>query len=97
MMTKSALVDVLARRQPHFSTSDVECAVNLLLEHMSHTLAAGGRIEIRGFGSFSLGFRRPHLGRNSKTGEAVSLAGKHVPRFKPGKLLQGRVNAPSVR
>ncbi|MEJ2481489.1 MAG: HU family DNA-binding protein [Acidihalobacter sp.] len=73
--------------------ADIERAVNLLLEHMSLALAAGERIEIRGFGSFSLRFRRPRLGRNPKTGEAVSLTGKHVPRFKPGKLLRDRVNA----
>jgi len=71
-------------------------SVNLLLEHMSLALAAGERIEIRGFGSFSLRFRRPCLGRNPKAGEAVSLPGKHVPRFKPGKLLRDRVNAARI-
>jgi len=59
-------------------------------------VGAGERIEIRGFGSFSLRFRRPRLGRNPKTGEAVSLPGKHVLRFKPGKLLRECVNAPRM-
>jgi integration host factor subunit beta len=60
---------------------------------MSDALADGERIEIRGFGSFSLHFRPPRQGRNPKTGEAVSLAGKHVPHFKPGKDIRERVNA----
>ena len=64
-----------------------------MLEHMSHTLASGERIEIRGFGSFSLHYRAPRIGRNPKTGESVGLAGKHVPHFKPGKELRDRVNA----
>jgi integration host factor subunit beta len=59
---------------------------------MAQTLSAGGRIEIRGFGSFSLHHRPPRIGRNPKTGEAVSLAGKYVPHFKPGKELRERVN-----
>jgi integration host factor subunit beta len=59
---------------------------------MSETLAAGDRIEIRGFGSFSLHYRAPRIGRNPKTGESVGLAGKYVPHFKPGKELRDRVN-----
>jgi integration host factor subunit beta len=59
---------------------------------MSDSLAGGQRIEIRGFGSLSLHFRPPRMGRNPKTGEAVALAGKHVPHFKPGKDLRDRVN-----
>ena len=96
MMIKSELVDVIATKESQLDRPDIELAVNLLLEHMIQALAAGERIEIRGFGSFSLRFRRPRLGRNPKTGEAVSLVGKHIPRFKPGKLLRDRVNAPSV-
>jgi integration host factor subunit beta len=60
---------------------------------MSQTLASGDRIEIRGFGSFSLHYRAPRIGRNPKTGESVGLSGKHVPHFKPGKELRDRVNA----
>jgi integration host factor subunit beta len=75
------------------TSKDVELAVKTMLEHMSHTLASGERIEIRGFGSFSLHYRAPRIGRNPKTGESVGLAGKHVPHFKPGKDLRDRVNA----
>ncbi|MFP4494789.1 MAG: integration host factor subunit beta, partial [Halochromatium sp.] len=71
---------------------DVELAVRCILEQMSSSLAAGERIEIRGFGSFSLHFRPPRVGRNPKTGDAVVLSGKHVPHFKPGKELRDRVN-----
>ena len=62
-------------------------------ELLSDSLAKGPRIEIRGFGSFSLPFRPPRIGRNPKTGEAVALSGKYVPHFKPGKDLRERVNA----
>ena len=67
-------------------------SVRIVLEHMAQSLADGDRIEIRGFGSFSLHFRPPRIGRNPKTGDAVALAGKHVPHFKPGKELRDRVN-----
>jgi integration host factor subunit beta len=92
-MTKSELIEIIAQKQKHLPSKDVELAVKHLLEIMSDALADGERIEIRGFGSFSLHFRPPRLGRNPKTGEAVSLAGKFVPHFKPGKDLRERVNA----
>lgn len=91
-MTKSELIEVLSRRQGHLKADDVDLAVKTLLEMMSGALTRGDRIEIRGFGSFSLHFRPPRQGRNPKTGEAVALAGKHVPHFKPGKDLRERVN-----
>jgi len=91
-MTKSELIERLVAKQSQLSIKDVELAVKTMLEHMSQTLAAGERIEIRGFGSFSLHFRAPRVGRNPKTGEAVELAGKNVPHFKPGKELRDRVN-----
>ena len=91
-MTKSDLIDAIAREQGHLAHKDVELAVKCILEHMSEALSSGDRIEIRGFGSFSLHFRPPRMGRNPKTGEAVALAGKHVPHFKPGKELRERVN-----
>ncbi|OOG25188.1 integration host factor subunit beta [Thioalkalivibrio denitrificans] len=91
-MTKSELIDVLARKQSHLAYKDVELSVKTMLEHMSQALASGDRIEIRGFGSFSLHFRPPRVGRNPKTGETVSLPGKYVPHFKPGKELRERVN-----
>lgn len=91
-MTKSELIEILARKQKHLPTKDVELAVKHLLDLMGDALATGQRIEIRGFGSFSLHYRPPRMGRNPKTGEAVALAGKYVPHFKPGKDLRDRVN-----
>lgn len=90
-MTKSELIELLARRQPHLKADDVDLAVKTLLQMMGGALANGERIEIRGFGSFSLHYRPPRTGRNPKTGEAVALPGKHVPHFKPGKELRERV------
>ena len=91
-MTKSELIEALARQQNHLAYRDVDLAVKSILEQMSQTLATGGRIEVRGFGSFSLHYRPPRMGRNPKTGESVSLSGKHVPHFKPGRELRERVN-----
>lgn len=91
-MTKSELIDFIAAKQSQLSVKDVELAVKTIIEQMAETLASGERIEIRGFGSFSLHYRAPRIGRNPKTGESVGLAGKHVPHFKPGKELRERVN-----
>jgi integration host factor subunit beta len=91
-MTRSDLVAQLAERFTQITVRDTEFAVKTVLDAMSDALARGHRIEIRGFGSFSLHFRPPRQGRNPKTGEAVALAGKHVPHFKPGKDLRERVN-----
>mgnify|MGYP000090568733 CR=1 FL=1 len=91
-MTKSELIELIAEKQQHLPQRDVELAVKMLLEQMSEALASGERIEIRGFGSFSLHHRPPRIGRNPKTGEAVSLPGKHVPHFKPGKEMRERVD-----
>jgi len=91
-MTKSELIETILSRQSQLSAKDVELAVKTILEHMSQALSNGERIEIRGFGSFSLHFRQPRKGRNPKTGDAVELIGKYVPHFKPGKELRERVN-----
>jgi len=91
-MTKSELIDKLSSQQRHLAHLDIELAVKSILEQMSAALSGGDRIEIRGFGSFSLHFRAPRMGRNPKTGEAVALPGKHVPHFKPGKMLRERVD-----
>merc|ERR1712000_451806 len=77
-MTKSELIERIVSRQPQLSSKDVELAVKTLLDHMSQTLSSGERIEIRGFGSFSLHYRAPRVGRNPKTGETVDLKGKFV-------------------
>jgi len=91
-MTKSELIEALSREQKHLAQRDVELAVKGLLERMSEALSTGRRIEVRGFGSFSLHYRPPRIGRNPKTGESVALPGKHVPHFKPGKELRERVD-----
>lgn len=91
-MTKSELIEILSRRQPHLKADDVDLAVKSLLEMMGGALAHGERIEIRGFGSFSLHYRPPRVGRNPKTGDSVALPAKHVPHFKPGKELRERVS-----
>ncbi|HAK53493.1 MAG TPA: integration host factor subunit beta [Gammaproteobacteria bacterium] len=91
-MTKSELIEKIAAVQSQLSAKDVELAVKMMLDHMAEALAEGERIEIRGFGSFSLHYRAARLGRNPKTGEKVELLGKYVPHFKPGKELRERVN-----
>ena len=91
-MTKSELIEKLAARQTQLSLKDVELVVKSIIEHMAQSLAKGERIEIRGFGSFSLHYRAPRVGRNPKTGQSVQLEGKYVPHFKPGKELRERVN-----
>ncbi len=91
-VTKSELIERIAQKQMQLAYKDVELAVKSILEHMAQTLASGERIEIRGFGSFSLHYRPARVGRNPKSGEPVSLPAKHVPHFKPGKELRDRVD-----
>lgn len=91
-MTKSDLIERLTEQYQHLSAKEVETAIKEILEQMAMTLESGDRIEIRGFGSFSLHYRAPRQGRNPKTGEKVALSGKYVPHFKPGKELRERVN-----
>lgn len=92
-MTKSELIELLIDKHPELSVKDVELAVKTMLDQMTEALSDGGRIEVRGFGSFSLHYRAPRIGRNPKTGESVSLSEKYVPHFKPGKELREQVNA----
>jgi integration host factor subunit beta len=96
-ITKSELIEKISQKQKHLQQKDIELAVKSVIEQMSDALSTGERIEIRGFGSFSLHFRPPRIGRNPKTGESVSLPGKHVPHFKPGKELRERVNKDSTK
>ena len=91
-MTKSDLIEILSERQSLLNYRDVELAVKLILEQMSENLSNGARIEIRGFGSFTLHHRPARVGRNPKSGESVTLEEKYVPHFKPGKELRDRVN-----
>ncbi|QLB12530.1 integration host factor subunit beta [Bisgaardia hudsonensis] len=94
-MTKSELIERLAIKNPNISAKDVENIVKEILEHMSSTLEDGNRIEVRGFGSFSLHYRQPRVGRNPKTGEKVKLDFKSVPHFKAGKELKERIDVKS--
>ena len=91
-MTKSDLIEKISFSQGQLSYRDVELCAKAIIEKMSERLSSGDRVEIRGFGSFCLHYRAPRMGRNPKTGEKVSLRGKHVPHFKPGKELRERVN-----
>ena len=92
-MTKSGLIEEVARRTPHISKKDTEVVVNTIFESMIESLRDGERIEIRGFGSFRLRERASRQGRNPKTGETVFVPAKKVPYFKPGKDLKELINS----
>ncbi len=91
-MTKSELIAQLSVRFPQLVLKDAEIAVKTILDAMSQTLCDRDRIEIRGFGSFSLNYRPPRQGRNPKTGDTVPVPAKYVPHFKAGKELRDRVD-----
>ena len=93
-MTKSELIARLAARFPQLVAKDADFAVKVILDALTDALAAGDRIEIRGFGSFALNYRPPRLGRNPKSGDKVQVPAKYVPHFKPGKELRERVDQP---
>ena len=92
-MTKSELINRLAERFPQLGAKDADFAVKVLLDALADALAHGQRVEIRGFGSFSLNYRPPRAGRNPKTGEQVRVPEKYVPHFKAGKELRERVDS----
>ena len=94
-MTRSDLIAKLAERYPQLVAKDAELAVKVILDAMASALARGGRIEIRGFGSFALNYRPPRTGRNPKSGDKVQVPAKYVPHFKAGKELRERVDYPS--
>ena len=91
-MVKSELINRIIEKQENLSRRDVETSVNTVLECMSNCLGRGERIEIRGFGSFSLHYRPPRKAHNPKTGARVFTEAKYTPHFKPGKELRERVN-----
>lgn len=91
-MIKSELVQIIADRNPHLYQRDVENIVNAILDEITETLAAGNRVELRGFGAFSIKNRPPREGRNPRTGETVQVEEKWVPFFKTGKELRERLN-----
>jgi integration host factor subunit beta len=91
-MTRSELIAKLAELHPQLLAKDADLSVKVILDALSASLARGGRVEIRGFGSFGLNYRPPRLGRNPKTGEKVKVPAKYVPHFKAGKELRDRVS-----
>jgi len=91
-MIKSEMAAILARKLTHISEKDIALTLNELLEKMSNTLANGGRIEVRGFGSFNLHYRPPRNAHNPKTGERLITKAKYSPHFKPGKEMRDRIN-----
>ena len=95
-MTRSDLIAKLAAHYSQLQGKDAEIAVKVILESMGNSLASGGRIEIRGFGSFALNYRPPRQGRNPKSGIKVQVPAKYVPHFKAGKELRERVDFPAA-
>ena len=92
-MIRSELLQALARENPDLRASDVERALDTFFDQIASRLAAGGRVELRGFGAFSTRQRDARKGRNPRTGESVDVPGKRVPYFKPGKEMRARLNA----
>ncbi|WP_096703601.1 integration host factor subunit beta [Magnetospirillum sp. 15-1] len=91
-MTKSELIARLAEANPHLYQRDVERIVTTIFDEIASALARGDRVELRGFGAFSVKKRDPRVGRNPRTGETVSVEGKAVPFFKTGKQLREKLN-----
>jgi len=91
-MIKSELVQVVAERNPHLYQRDVEHVVNAVLDTITQALAEGNRVELRGFGAFSVKNRPPRIGRNPRTGTTVAVTEKFVPFFKTGKEMRERLN-----
>jgi len=94
-MTKSELIARLAEINPHLYQRDVERIVTTIFDEISDALASGDRVELRGFGAFSVKARNSRIGRNPRTGEAVEVEAKYIPYFKTGKQLREKLNAPS--
>ena len=91
-MIRSELVQIIADQNPHLFQRDVERIVNTVFDEIINAMANGDRVELRGFGAFSVKKRDARIGRNPRTGESVSVSEKHVPFFKTGKLLRDRLN-----
>jgi integration host factor subunit beta len=91
-MIRSELLQILAKENPELRAEDVERAVDTFFDEIGGRLAKGGRVELRGFGAFSVRERGARKGRNPRTGEAVEVPGKSVPFFKPGKEMRARLN-----
>ena len=91
-MIRSELIQKIADENPHLYQRDVERIVNTIFEEITNAMARGDRVELRGFGAFSVKKRDARTGRNPRTGDAVEVEEKHVPFFKTGKLLRDRLN-----
>ena len=91
-MIRSELLQALARENPELRAEEVERVVDIFFDEISERLARGGRVELRGFGAFSTREREARQGRNPRTGTSVSVPGKKVPYFKPGKEMRARLN-----
>jgi integration host factor subunit beta len=91
-MTKSELIALISNKQSHLLSKDVELAINTILQTMTDTVAIGERIEIRGFGSFNTVEHEARIGRNPKTGEAITVPNRHAVHFKPGLEMRHNVN-----
>ena len=90
-INKKDLIEIIAKEQDQLPYRDIELSVKTIIKSMVNSLRKGERIEIRGFGSFSLRYRKPRVGRNPKSGQSVSIEERYVPHFKPGKNLKDRV------
>jgi len=91
-MIRSELIQTIAEENPHLLQRDVERVVNTVLEEVIAAMERGDRVELRGFGAFSVKHRDARQGRNPRTGDSVAVEEKHVPFFKTGKLLRDRLN-----
>ena len=89
-INKKDLIEIIAKEQDQLPYRDIELSVKTIIESMVNSLKKGQRIEIRGFGSFSLRYRKPRVGRNPKSGQSVNIEERYVPHFKPGKTLKER-------
>ncbi|MFC0589923.1 integration host factor subunit beta [Novosphingobium aquiterrae] len=92
-MIRSELLQALAKENPGLRAEEIEKVVNVFFDEIAQRLAKGGRVELRGFGSFSTRQRDPRKGRNPRTGDSVDVPGKSVPYFKPGKEMRARLNS----
>ena len=91
-MIRSELIEKLAAENPHLYVRDIERIIDTIFDGIIDSMASGDRVELRGFGSFTVKQRRSRVGRNPRTGESVQVDEKHIPSFKTGKLLRDRLN-----
>ena len=93
-LIKSQLIQNITDKNPHLYIKDVERIINTIFNEITKSLADGRRVELRGFGAFSVQYRKERVGRNPRTGESVKVEEKYIPRFKTGKELRNKLNSP---